>query len=350
MGFTPEFHPNRRGFDDFYGFLGGGHDYMPDRYRGIFERQSKSGKQVFNEYITPLEHNGKQVDETEYMTDALSREGVRFIKEASAKDDPFFLFVSYNAPHTPLQAKEEDLAKYVDIKDGKRRTYAAMVHAVDRGVGEIAEALRSTGEMEDTLIVFLSDNGGKIGAGANNGPLKRGKGSVYEGGVRVPMFFHWPKHVPAEQKYDWPVSALDFYPTFVRLADATIPDNKSIDGKDIFDAIVGGKDPRDGEMLFSMRHHAAFSNVGVRQDNWKATCIGKRWALYDMENDLSEESDLSKQNGDQLDKMIDAAKSWSEQHSQPQWFHSRSARDKWNEMEMPNPEAIFSNAKRKKAK
>lgn len=348
MGFTPEFHPNVRGFDDFYGFLGGGHEYFPKKYRSVFARQSKAGKKVFNEYITPLEHNGQRVDETEYMTDALSREGARFIEDASTKDAPFFLFVSYNAPHTPLQAKEEDLKHCASIEDEKRRTYAAMVHAVDRGVGEVVEALNSTGEMKDTLIVFLSDNGGKLGAGANNGPLKRGKGSVYEGGIRVPMFFHWPDRVPAGQKFDWPVSALDFYPTFAALGKASIPDDKSLDGKNIWDGLIGGKDPRNGEMLFSMRHHAAFSNVGIRQDNWKATCVGKRWALYDVADDLGEESDLSQQHGEQLDKMIDAAQAWSQQHSQPQWFHSRESRDKWNEMGMPNPEAVFSEKARRR--
>jgi len=348
MGFTPDFHPNNRGFDDFYGFLGGGHDYFPQRYRGIYQRQSKNGKKVFNEYITPLEHNGQQVDETEYMTDAISREGARFITDAAKKDDPFFLFVSYNAPHTPLQAKDEDLAIYESIKDEKRRTYAAMVHAVDRGVGKIVDALNASDKMKDTLIVFLSDNGGKTGAGANNGPLKRGKGSVYEGGIRVPMFFHWPERVPAGKTCDLPVSAIDFYPTFAKLAGAKIPEGKSVDGVDVFESLVSGNDLRGDNMLFAMRHHAAFSNIGIRQGKWKATCVGKRWALFDAESDPGEESDLRKQHPEQLDKMIEAAKLWSQQHTQPQWFHAAKARDKWNEMNMPNPEAVFSEKARRK--
>lgn len=347
MGFTPEFHPNRRGFDDFYGFLGGGHDYMPERYVATFARQKKAGKKVFNEYITPLEHNGKEVTETEYMTDALSREGARFINEAAAKENPFFLFVSYNAPHTPLQAKEEDLKKYAHIKDEKRRTYCAMVHAVDRGVGRIVESLNATGEMKNTLIVFLSDNGGKLGAGADNTPLKRGKGSVYEGGIRVPMFFHWPEHVPAGKKIDWPVTALDFYPTFASLANADIPKDQAIDGQNIWKGLAGGENPRSGDLLFSMRHHAAFSNVGIRMDNWKACCVGKRWALFDVAADPGEENDLSQQQPELLDRMIEGAKFWSQQHSQPQWFHSAPARDKWSEMDMPNHEAIFSGKARR---
>ncbi len=110
MGAEPQFHPNKRGFDDFYGFLGGGHEYFPEKYGPIYERQKKTGKKRINDYIVPLEHNGKKVQETEYMTDALSREGVRFVQEAAKRstesDEPFVLFLSYNAPHTPLQAKK----------------------------------------------------------------------------------------------------------------------------------------------------------------------------------------------------------------------------------------------------
>ncbi len=182
MGITQPFHPNTRGFDDFYGFLGGGHMYFPERYRGIYERQSRTGKKYINEYVLPLEHNGKEVRETEYLTDAFSREAVRFIQGAAADSQPFFLHLAYNAPHTPLEAKEEDLKQYANITDKKRQIYAAMVHAVDRGVGEVVDTLKSTSEFDDTLIIFLSDNGGKTSSGATNRPLSKGKGSVYEGG------------------------------------------------------------------------------------------------------------------------------------------------------------------------
>ena len=181
MGYDQDFYPNTRGFDDFYGFLGGGHDYLPERFNSIYDRQKKAGKEFFNDYIAPLEHNGKEVRETQYITDALSREAVRFINEASTKEKPFFLYLAYNAPHMPLQATDADLALYQHIKDEKRRTYAAMVHAVDRGAGQITKALRQNDAFSNTLVVFLSDNGGKIGGGSNNAPLTQGKGSVYEG-------------------------------------------------------------------------------------------------------------------------------------------------------------------------
>ncbi|MFH5803344.1 sulfatase-like hydrolase/transferase [Alienimonas sp. DA493] len=244
MGIDAPYHPNARGFDEFYGFLGGGHAYFPNRYRPIYERQKANGAQTFNDYILPLERNGEEVRETEYLTDAFSREAAKFVTESAAGDAPFFLYLSYNAPHTPLEAKD-DLALFGHIEDEDRRTYATMVYAVDRGVGELVAALREADEFENTLIVFLSDNGGKLGAGADNTPLKQGKGSVYEGGVRVPMLWHQPGVVPAGRVYEHPVSAIDFYPTFARLAEADVPASQPLEGVDVWDGLLSGRPARD---------------------------------------------------------------------------------------------------------
>ncbi|MCB1225945.1 MAG: sulfatase-like hydrolase/transferase, partial [Verrucomicrobiales bacterium] len=274
LGFASEFHPNACGFDEFFGFLGGGHMYFPEQYQAIHERQKKAGKTVFNEYQTPLEHNGEEVVGTEYLTDALSREAVNFVSHAADKKQPFFLYLAYNAPHTPLEAKEDDLAKFASIPDEKRRTYAAMVWAVDRGVGKLTEALKATGTFDNTLIVFLSDNGGKTSAGANNGPLREGKGSIMEGGIRVPMFFHWPAQLTGGKRLDFPISSLDYYPTFARLAGADLPAEQKLDGLDVMEAIQQGRNPREGQALFALRHFNGFHNVGIRQDRWKATRRG----------------------------------------------------------------------------
>ena len=342
MGIKPQFHPNTRGFDDFYGFLGGGHYYFPEKYRGIYERQTRAGKKNIHEYALPLEHNGKAVRETKYMTDALSREAARFVKEAAGKNQPFFLYLAYNAPHSPLEAKEEDLKKYANIKDEKRRTYAAMVHAVDRGVGEVVDALKNTGEFDDTLIIFLSDNGGKLSLGANNGPLREGKGSTYEGGYRVPMFFHWPEHVPTGQRFEHPVSALDFYPTFVALGGAAIPEGKHLDGKDIWAALVAGRNPRKGDMIYALRHRNVFSDVGARRDRWKiCKAYNQHWQLFDIEQDISERNDLSARFPEQLRDMVSEAEVWSRNHTEPRWFDTLAVRDKWNQTSMPNYAATF---------
>ena len=201
QGTRGEFHPNVRGFDHFMGMLKGSHGYFlkPDRHQ--------------------LERNGQPVTEfsSDYVTDFFTDEGIAWMKER--KDGkPFFVFLSYNAPHTPMQATEEDLAVYSHIKDKKRQTYAAMMHALDRGVGRVTSYLREAGELENTLIVFFSDNGGATNNASWNGPLSGRKGCLLEGGVRVPLLFSWPAGLPKGKVYEEPVSALDLLPTFMAAA------------------------------------------------------------------------------------------------------------------------------------
>lgn len=342
MGIAPQFHPNKRGFDDYYGFLGGGHEYFPDEYRPKYQRQIKEGPLNVREYVRPLEHNGKQVEENEYITDALSREASRFVTEASKKDEPFFLYLAYNAPHSPLQAKEEDMAQFPAIENGKRKTYAGMVYAVDRGVGELVETLKLTGELENTLIVFLSDNGGKLSLGGQNSPLREGKGSVFEGGFRVPMFFHWPGHVAAGEKFASPVSSLDFYPTFAGLAGAAIPEGKEIDGKDVWPHVMAGTNPRAGQPIFALRHRLGFSDVAARQDRWKAVRVSQQpWKLFDIDNDMAETNDLAAKHPEVIVDLVGQAKEWSKSHTQPGWYDAPSVEREWKENDMPQYETTF---------
>ncbi|WP_145170799.1 sulfatase-like hydrolase/transferase [Rubripirellula lacrimiformis] len=344
LGIDADYHPNQRGFDDFYGFLGGGHMYFTDRSRGIYERQVKAGKANFNEYIVPLQHNGTDVDETEYLTDGLSREAVRFIDQASAGEQPFFLYLAYNAPHTPLEAKQSDLERFADIDDEKRRAYAAMVYAVDRGVGRVVQSLKKAGAMDNTLVIFLSDNGGKIGAGSNNAPLSQGKGSVSEGGFRVPMFFHWPTEISAGKTFDHPVTTLDFYPTLARLAGATIPRETQCDGKDIWDSIGSNQNPRQDESIYALRHWNGFHNVGVRRNQWKITKQGPSspWKLFDLDRDISESNDVSASHPELVRTMVDDARKWSESHTQPLWFDNLKAEQNWKSNGMPIYQSTFA--------
>ena len=342
MGAAPQFHPNKRGFDEFYGFLGGGHNYFPEQYRPSYERQLKAGNAHINDYITPLEHNGENVRETEYITDALSREAVRFVKEAAAKEQPFFLYLAFNAPHSPLEAKEEDQAKFSEIEDVDRRTYSAMVFAVDRGVGQLVEALRATRQFDNSLIIFLSDNGGKESLGADNGPLRGGKGSTFEGGYRVPMFFHWPEKVQEQGRFEYPVTTLDFYPTLARLAGATFPVGKQLDGKDIWDDFMTGRSPRKGESIFTLRHREGYSDVGARRDQWKiCRTYGTKWKLYNIVEDIGEQRDLSLRHPDRLREMVSVVKKWSHTHTPPEWFDSLPVANQWKESNMPNYQVTF---------
>ncbi|WP_024479554.1 sulfatase-like hydrolase/transferase [Cellulophaga baltica] len=335
LGETTAYHPNNRGFDDFYGFLAGGHKYFPEEYRQQYKRQKEAGAKIINDYVLPLEHNGTTLQENEYLTDAFSREASRFIREAKNKNKPFFLYLAYNAPHVPLEAKKEDLDKFKHIEDKDRRTYAAMVYAIDRGVGSIVKNLKKTGQFENTLIIFLSDNGGHTGHGANNFPLTGRKGDTWEGGYRVPMFFHWPNKIPKGQKFDFPVSSLDFYPTLNYLAGATIPENKILDGKNIWKAFTSNQNPHDKETLFAMRHREGYTDVAARQNDWKAVKVHQEpWKLYNITNDISEKTDLSTEQPAILEKLVTETENWSKTHTEPLWFDPLYLEQMWNDSTM----------------
>jgi arylsulfatase A-like enzyme len=207
LGFTPQHHPLRRGFAESFGFLGGGHDY--------FKAQSGNA----NEYMMPIERNGNVVNEKEYLTDAFSREACAFVRRHAK--DPFFLYLAYNAPHTPQQASKEYLDRFANITDPKRKLCAAMVSAMDDGVGRLLETLRELELESDTLVFFLSDNGGLEENGTQNTPLRGTKGQVNEGGIRVPFIMRWPGQIAAGT-YNQPVISLDIFPTAVAVAGLTL--------------------------------------------------------------------------------------------------------------------------------
>ncbi|WP_189360092.1 sulfatase-like hydrolase/transferase [Algibacter mikhailovii] len=343
LGNSPKYHPNKRGFDNFYGFLGGGHDYFPAKYQKEYERQVNAGNKNIRDYVHPLEHNNKTVKETEYITDALSREAVKDIKLASKNKEPFFMYLSYNAPHVPLQAKEEDLAIFKNIENKERRTYAAMVYAVDRGVGKIVDALKETNQYKNTLIVFMSDNGGNFNHGANNSPLKGTKGDAWEGGYRVPMFFHYPNKLKKGKQFDYPVSALDLYPTFVNLAKATIPKGKILDGKDIMNHVTSNTDAHKDEMIYCLRYRHGHCDVGARKGDWKITRVGNEpWRLTNITEDIGEKKNVGGRYPEKLREMVVETEKWTESFVKPLWYYSAKDEELWNDGRMPQYEETFT--------
>lgn len=344
LGYDTQYQPNSRGFEDFYGFLGGGHNYFPKQYKAAYENQVKAGKKNIFVYVTPLLHNREKANENnDYVTDILSEQAIRVANEAAQKKKPFFMYLAYNAPHVPLEAKAEDMAMFPEIKDKDRRTYAAMVYAVDRGVGEIVKALKANKQYENTLIVFLSDNGGNTQHGATNFPLKGSKGDTWEGGYRIPMFFHWPKVIPAGKQFDSPVSALDFYPTFTKLAGGKIPNGKILDGKDIWKDVLKGQNPRKDEMIYAVRYRNGFTDVGARKDDWKIVkAFQANWKLFNITDDISEKNDLSAQYPERVKAMVAETEKWSRGHITPMWFDNDDAKAKWIEAGMPNYKETFT--------
>ncbi|UMB54069.1 sulfatase-like hydrolase/transferase [Lutibacter sp. A64] len=346
LGSAPKYHPNNRGFDNYYGFLGGGHNYFPERYQKEYQKQLKAGNKEIRDYILPLEHNQKEVKETEYITDALSREAIKDIKKAADKKDPFFIYLAYNAPHVPLEAKDEDLKVFANIKNKDRRTYAAMVYAVDRGVGEIVKTLKETNQYNNTLIVFMSDNGGNFDHGANNYPLKGTKGDAWEGGYRVPMFFHYPNKLPKGKKFDYPVSALDLYPTFVNLGKGEIPKNKLLSGKDIMESLINNSEPHKNNMIYCLRYRHGFSDVGARLGDWKITRVGNEpWRLTNITQDIGEKKNMGGRYPDRLKKMVEETQKWTEGFVQPLWYYSAKDEELWKDGRMPQYNETFEVSK-----
>ena len=294
LGKGTGFHPLERGFDYFCGMLGGSHSYFPDPNRNALER-NRNG---LTEFSNP------------YLTDFFTDEGLAWLSrhETNSGDQPWFLFLSYNAPHGPMHATEEDLARFAHIRDAKRRTYAAMMYALDRGVGRIKDWLDSHDQGDNTLIVFFSDNGGATNNGSWNGMLSGVKGCLREGGIRVPMIWHWPGHVPAGQRYSQPVSSLDLLPTFLSAAALeTLPLTPSLSHEDrnnqqksnerygAYDG-VNLLPILNGEQLGSSRtlFWRLQGQAGILSGDYKLVRLSHRPAtLFRVATDLGEENDLA---------------------------------------------------------
>ncbi|QWG10338.1 sulfatase-like hydrolase/transferase [Flammeovirga kamogawensis] len=289
LGAHEDLRPLNRGFDEFYGFLTGGHNYFPEEL--TLSDISKVTSQ-FHAYKTMMLHNNVRVKETEYVTDGLSREAAKFIDNNA--DKPFFMYLAYNAPHSPLQATQKYLDRFSHLEKGKRKTYCAMVSALDDGVGRVLEMLEKKGIADNTIVIFLSDNGGPLKYKTDNGALRAGKGSIYEGGIRVPFAMRWPNKIKAGTVYDEPVISLDIMGIAVAYANAS-PKNQ-IDGVNIVPYITGDKKgvPHDELRwrMFDKKHYA------VRKGNIKyINKINKKngkvlQEYYDVKNDISEAKPL----------------------------------------------------------
>ncbi len=252
--FRPAYLPTRRGFDHQYGHYNGALDYFTHIRDGGFD----------------WHRNDRECRDEGYTTTLIGDEAVRLI-ENHELSGPLFLYVAFNAPHTPLQALPRHLEPYKHIRDTKRRTFAAMVSALDEQVNRIARALERRGMTADTLVIFSSDNGGPTQQGATNGPLRAGKGTLYEGGVRVAAFARWPGRINPGIAVQEPLHMVDWYPTLLKLAGVPLNQPLPIDGMDIWPVITGGKpSPHDAILL-----NAAPGGGAIRIGDWKLLLNGQ---------------------------------------------------------------------------
>jgi arylsulfatase A-like enzyme len=287
LGAEDQFHPLARGFHEFWGYRGGGHDYFRST-------EAKSG------YLAKLESNFKEPQEITYLTDDKGDECVDFIQRN--RDRPFFLYASFNAPHTPMQATEADLVLYKSIENDKRRTYAAMVHRLDVNVGRIVGKLKEEGLYENTLIIFISDNGGPVSTnGSFNGPFRGTKGTLLEGGIRVPFIATWKGKLPSAKQFDKVVTSLDLAPTFLSLAGDKNLASKGMDGVDLMPFFMEEKVDHP-HVTLKWRFTISAS---IREGDWKLVRLPDRLPmLYDVSKDKYEQYDLRSKYPDVADALL----------------------------------------------
>ncbi|HEY9562040.1 MAG TPA: sulfatase-like hydrolase/transferase [Anseongella sp.] len=312
LGSHASLHPNRRGFDEFFGFLSGGHRYLPEEWTLNDEFGARS---QYDGYRTKLLRNSEVVEETEYLTDALSREAVRFIRENAHQ--PFFLYLAYNAPHTPLQATSNYLDRVAGIADEKRQTYAAMITAMDDGVGRVLDELEVLGVTDHTMVVFLSDNGGPEAANASdNGPLRGGKGSFFEGGLRVPFAIQWPGRIRPGTVYDLPVISLDIVATIMANMDRKLPVKNKLDGVNLL-PLVNDTSPTTPTRLFFWRNFDR-ERLAVRSDEFKLVLQkGQAPSLFRITDDIGERNNLLPGSAKISGKLHAAWKKWESELKDP---------------------------------
>lgn len=297
LGTHPNFHPLNRGFDYFYGFLSGGHNYFMNQ---LTVENLENVKSKWAWYRTKLRENHKTLEfedyKTDYLTDELSEAALRFINKQAENDQSFFLFLSYNAPHTPMHATEKYLSRFPDIQDRKRKTYAAMVSAVDDGIGLVLETLKKNVLIENTIIVFLSDNGGAHNNASQNTPLRGTKGSVYEGGLRVPFAIQWKGVIPVNTKYEESVSSLDIMASMVDILDIKPNRKKPLDGVNIIPYLTGEKQGAPHDYLFWRKWEQ--NAMAVIHGDHKLLKSNKRSEseIYNLKLDVSESKNIKGSN------------------------------------------------------
>ncbi len=281
-------HPYNRGFDLSHGHLGPAVDYFTHIWNGGLD----------------WHRNGKAIREEGYSTELIVREAVSLI-EGRDQSKPMFLYVAFNAPHTPLQATEKYLDRYAGIADGNRKHFAAMVSAVDDGVGAILDTLRAEGLDKDTIVVWVSDNGGNERAGADNSPLRGGKGTVFEGGIRVPGTIY--RHGVLEgRKFTRQITAHDWFQTLTTAVGVKPRNTEKFDGVDMWAALADGAESARGDTIVGVD-----GNYAIFRDGWKfveytARNGARTTHLFRIEDDPNEEHDFIDEKPDLAERLLAA--------------------------------------------
>ncbi len=292
MGIPSQFLPQQRGFDEFFGFLIGMHSYT-----------------VWNQPNNPIYRGTQTVTETTYLTDAFSREAEDFIQRN--RQQPFFLYLAANAPHDPMQATDEYLARFPNISDPTRKTFAAMLSALDDGVGKVLAKLREHNLEENTLIIFFSDNGGIPRTNTSlNTPFSGQKDQLLEGGIHVPFMMQWKGYLPAGVVNSAPIISLDVLPTAVSAAMGRKFSDSSLDGVNLIPFVSGADITLPHTQLF---WRSGTTQYAARVGDWKLLFFQNSTRLYNLATDQSESTNLATSNPTKLAELQAIYQSWNSQ-------------------------------------
>lgn len=304
LGYADHFHPMSRGFTDWYGFLQGARSYWP--MKGTRLNRLLNGREPVKETF-------------KYMTDELGRKAAEYIHSSKK---PFFLYLSFNAVHTPMHAKKDDLSKVEGITGKRRKALSAMTRSMDDAVGVVLKALRDAKKEKNTLVFFVNDNGGATSNGSRNGKLRGHKGTPYEGGLRVPFLARFPGRIMPGTSFEHPVSTLDIFATALSVAGGVAP-KKPLDGVNLLKHLGQEKLAAPHDHLFWRQGE----NFAVRAGDWKLLKYGgkkktlqtKAPVLFNIKTDPSETTDLSSTEPERKKALLAAYKKWNRQLTEPRW-------------------------------
>jgi arylsulfatase A-like enzyme len=320
LGGPPEYLPTKRGFDEFYGTVANTPFFKPPNF--VDSRVS--------EEITPV------TDENFYTTDAYAERAVDWM--GGQKGKPYFLYLPFNAQHAPLQATQKYLDRFPNIADEKRRTFAAMMSAMDDAVGRVLEQMRAMGQEENTLVFFFSDNGGPTASTTSkNGPLRGFKSSTSEGGVRVPFAAQWKSKIAAGSVYERPVIQLDILPTAIVAAGGTVDPQWKLDGVDLMPHLAG-------QSKSASPHETLYWRFGeqwaIRKGDWKlvaARIDQNQPRLINLAADIGEATDLSAKEPEKLRELTADWQAWNEEQIEPLWKPPPARQRRQQRQQQPAP-------------
>lgn len=309
LGNTPEYHPLSRGFDEFYGFLGGAHSFI------------NPGADSNN----PILRGREIVRDSGYLTEDFAKEAVSFIERK--KDDPWFVYLPFNAVHTPLEVTEKYNERFASIKDEKRRKFAGLLSSLDDSIGTVLTKVRELNLENDTLIVFIADNGGPtLQTSSANGPLRGFKAQTWEGGIRVPFSIQWKGTIPAGKVDSRPVIQLDLLPTTLAAAGVEIDPAWKLDGVNLLPYLKGEKTEAPHDALY----WRFGQQLAIRKGDWKLVKGGENTGrgtasvdgaqLYNLAEDIGETTDLAAKNPEKLKELSEQWSTWNTGLVPPKWF------------------------------